>query len=763
MTRTEKLKNRLLQFDRSREIYMERALLYKEAYEKTEGEPVIIRRAKAVENILSKMEITIFDDELIVGGRSPKPRMGVVSPEMDVEWFYEELDTISTRPQDRFEITEQDKLIFKNELYPYWKERTLKDKVKELLPKEVSEALPRKVFKLNQTDKGQGHIIPGYERVLKIGLGGLVKEVEKRLSGVSDSGEDFYKAALITLKAVQNFILRYADLALELSRKADSLERRRELEEIAEICRKVSTEPPDTFHEALQLFWLLNVVFQVESNASSISPGRFDQYMYPFYERDIRSGRLTQEKALELLESLWIKFNEVVALRSAESAKHFAGFPIGYNIVVGGVDEEGRDATNELSYLCLKATEDVRLPQPNIGIRIHSQSPHAFLRKAAEVIRLGTGLPQVFNDEVAIPAYLNRGVALEDARNYAVVGCVELSIPGKTYGLHDIALFNLMKVLEETLQDDFNSFDELMEDYKRRIVEGVKLMIEGSNVVDRAHREVAPTPFLSLFIDDCLEKGLDVTEGGARYNFSGVQGIGIANVADSLQVVKKVIFDEKKLDFSELKEMLKADYKGYETWQQFFINKVEKYGNDIDEVDMRALEVLRFYCKEVEKYKNIRGGYFQPGAYTVSAHIPLGADVGATPDGRNAGEQLADGGLSPMVGRDKKGPIAVLRSVSKLDSYLLSNGTLLNQKFHPSALEGEDGIEKFVAYLKAFSALKITHIQFNIVIADTLRDAQKHPDEYRTLVVRVAGYSAFFTELDKGIQEDIIRRTEHGI
>jgi formate C-acetyltransferase len=761
MSRIEKLKKHL--FEKPREIYLERALLYKEAYEKTESEPVIIRRAKALENILSKMEIAIYDDELIVGGRSPKPQMGVVSPEMDVEWFYEELDTISIRPQDRFEITEQDKLIFKSELYPYWKGRTLKDKVRELLPEHVLKELPRKVFKLNQTDKGQGHIIPGYERVLKIGLSGLAEEVEKKLSVADSGGSDFYKAALITLKAAQEFILRYADLARELSRKANSPERRRELEEIADICRKVSAKPPETFHEALQLFWLLNVVFQCESNASSISPGRFDQYMYPFYERDIRSGRLIQERTLELLECLWIKFNEVVALRSAESAKHFAGFPIGYNIVLGGVNEEGRDVTNELSYLCLKATEEVRLPQPNIGIRIHSKSPHDFLRRAAEVIKIGIGMPQVFNDEVVIPAYLNRGVPLEDARNYAVVGCVELSMPGKTYGLHDIALFNLVKVLEKTLSDDFNSFDELMKNYKKRIAEGVKLMVEGSNAVDRAHREAAPTPFLSLFIDDCLERGLDVTEGGARYNFSGVQGIGIANVADSLQVVKKVVFEEQKLDFSKLKEILKVDYRGYETWQRFFINRVEKYGNDIGEVDILASEVLRFYCKEVEKYKNIRGGYFQPGAYTVSAHIPLGADVSATPDGRNAGEQLADGGLSPMVGRDRKGPTAVLKSVGKLDSYFLSNGSLLNQKFHPSALEGEEGIEKFVAYLKAFSALKIIHVQFNVISADTMRDAQKNPDKYRSLVVRVAGYSAFFTELDEAIQEDIIRRTEHGI
>jgi len=762
MSRIEALKDQV--FGPKREISLERALLYKEAYEKTEGKPVIIRRAKALENILLNMKITINDGELIVGGRSHKPRMGVVSPEMDVDWFYKELDTISTRPQDRFEISEGDKKCFREVLYPYWNGKTLKNKINEMLPQHVKDAIATKIFKLNQTDKGQGHIIPGYARVLKMGIGGLLTRVKEKLQTAKEpSQKNFYEAARIGLEASQKFILRYRDLARQLSREESSAERKAELDRIAEICQKISSEPPETFYEALQLFWFLNVIFQCESNASSISPGRFDQYMYPFYKKDIEGGSLTEEKALELLECLWIKMNEIVAVRSEESARHFAGFPIGYNIVLGGVDEKGRDATNPLSYLCLRATAEVRLPQPNLGIRIHSKSPHSFLKKAAEVIRLGTGMPQVFNDEVVIPAYLNRGVPLEEARDYGVVGCVEISIPGKTYGLHDIALFNLMKILEYTLQGDYESFDEIMDVLKQKIREGVALMVEGSNIVDRAHREIAPTPFLSLFIDDCLEKGMDVTEGGARYNFSGVQGIGVANVADSLQVVRKVVFDKKELTFDQLKAILAADFKGYEDWQQYFINRVEKYGNDIDEVDYLASDVLRFYCKEVEKYNNVRGGIFQPGSYTVSAHIPLGADVGASPDGRNAGYQLADGGLSPMVGRDVKGPTAVLKSVGKLDSYLLSNGSLLNQKFHPSALEGEEGLERFVAYLRAFSALKLTHIQFNIISADTLRKAQKNPDQFRSLVVRVAGYSAFFTELDESIQNDIIRRTEHGL
>jgi pyruvate formate-lyase/glycerol dehydratase family glycyl radical enzyme len=761
MSRVTALKNQV--FSQKREISLERALLYKEAYEKTEGEPVIIRRAKALENILINMKITINDGELIVGGRSHKPRMGVISPEMDVDWFYEELDTISTRPQDRFEISNEDKKCFKEVLYPFWNGKTLKNRINEMLPQDVKDALATKIFKLNQTDKGQGHIIPGYERVLKIGLGGLLAKIKENLHVAKISSQkDFYEAAKITLEASQKFILRYRDLALHLSREETSDKRKSELNKIADICQKISAQPPASFYEALQLFWFLNVIFQCESNASSISPGRFDQYMYPFYKKDIDEGRLTEDEALELLECLWIKMNEIVAVRSEESARHFAGFPIGYNIVLGGVDKKGRDATNPLSFLCLKSTEKIRLPQPNLGIRIHSKSPYQFLKKAAEVIRLGTGMPQVFNDEVVIPAYLNRGVPLEEARDYGVVGCVEISIPGKTYGLHDIALFNLMKVLEYTLQGDYANFDEIIEVFKEKIKEGVALMVKCSNIVDKAHREVAPTPFLSLFIDDCLDKGMDVTEGGARYNLSGVQGIGIANVADSLQVVREVVFEKKELKFSELKEMLAADFKGYEEWQQYFINHVDKYGNDIDDVDFLASDILRYYSKEVEKYKNVRGGIFQPGSYTVSAHIPLGADVGASPDGRNAGYQLADGGLSPMVGRDKKGPTAVLKSVGKLDSYLLSNGSLLNQKFHPSALEGE-GLEKFVAYLRAFSALKIIHIQFNIISADTLRKAQRNPDQYKSLVVRVAGYSAFFTELDESIQNDIIRRTEHGL
>lgn len=757
--RIQALKDEL--FKEKRQISLERAKLYTESWKTTEGEPVIIRRAKALANILNKVEIAIKEGELLVGDRTVKPRAGVVSPEMSPYWILEELDVFSTRPQDRFEISEEDKEYFKKELYPYWKGRSLKDYCNENIPPHIKDTVNNRIIALNQTDKGQGHIIPDYTVVLKNGLGGMIDKIKKKLEDNKDN--NFYRASLITLEASRDYILRHAALAKKMAEKETEPLRKKELEEISRISYKISTEKPESFYEALQLFWYISVILQHESNASSISPGRFDQYMYPYFKKSLEDG-VDIEFIKELLRALYIKFNTIVALRSTESARYFAGFPIGYTIVLGGVDEKGRASVNELSYIMLEILGDIRLPQPNLSIRVNENTPREFLMKAAEIIRIGTGMPQVFNDEANILAYVNRGVSLQDARDYAVVGCVELSIPGKTYGLHDIALFNLLKVMEVTLKENkkgLEKFDDLLEAIKNNISRYVKDMVDGSNIVDMAHRECAPTPFLSNFVQGCIEKGLDVAEGGAVYNFSGVQGIGGPNLSDSLYIIKKAVFEEKKLTLEKLVEILERNWEGNEILRQKFINKYHKYGNDIDEVDYLGSDILSYYCREVEKYKNIRGGIFQPGSYTVSAHIPLGEAVGATPDGRMAGEQLADGGLSPMVGRDRKGPTAVLKSVSKLDNCLTSNGSLLNVKFSPSTLEGEEGLKKLVGYIQAFSRLKIQHVQFNVVSAETLREAQKHPERYKNLVVRVAGYSAIFVELDRAIQNDIINRTEH--
>ncbi|WP_431625172.1 formate C-acetyltransferase [Enterobacter chuandaensis] len=759
--RTQRLKDAL--FASPREISLERALLYTASHQQTEGEPVITRRAKATAYILDHVNIAIRDEELIAGNRTVKPRAGIMSPEMDPYWLLKELDQFATRPQDRFEISDEDKQTYRDVLYPYWENRSMKDFINSQMTDEVKIAVGTQIFSVNQTDKGQGHIIIDYPRLLNNGLGALVEELREHCA--RDPHNTFYTAALILLEASQRHILRYAALAEELARVSDA-SRREELLTIAGISRHNAQHKPQTFWQACQLFWYMNVILQYESNASSLSIGRFDQYMLPFYQASLSQG---EEPAFlkEILESLWVKCNDVVLLRSTSSARYFAGFPTGYTALLGGLTENGRSAVNMLSFLCLDAYQSVQLPQPNLGVRVNELIDRPFLLKTVETIRLGTGIPQIFNDEVVVPAFLNRGVSLEDARDYAVVGCVELSIPGKTYGLHDIAMFNLLKVMEIAMQENEGnaalSYEGLLEHIRVKINHYIALMVEGSNICDIGHRDWAPVPLLSSFISDCLESGKDITDGGARYNFSGVQGIGIANLSDSLHALKGLVFEQQRLSFDELLAVLKANFATPEgeKVRARLINRFEKYGNDIDDVDNISAELLRHYCKEVEKYRNPRGGQFTPGSYTVSAHVPLGAVVGATPDGRFAGEQLADGGLSPMLGQDMQGPTAVLKSVSKLDNYLLSNGTLLNVKFTPATLEGDAGLQKLADFLRAFTQLKLQHIQFNVVNAETLREAQQRPKDFAGLVVRVAGYSAFFVELSKEIQDDIIRRTAH--
>ena len=762
ISRIERLKAAL--FSVPREISLERALLYTTSHRQTEGEPTIIRRAKATAYILDYVAITLREDELIAGNRTVKPRAGIVSPEMDPYWLLKELDAFPTRPQDRFAISEADKQVYREQLYPYWEQRSMKDFINGQMSEEVKAATQTQIFSVNQTDKGQGHIIIDYPRLLNNGLDSLLAELQSHVEQQPDNA--FYTAALLLLQASQRHILRYASLASQMAQECSDETRHAELLRIAEIASHNAQHKPQDFYQACQLFWYMNIILQYESNASSLSLGRFDQYMLPFYQASLNQG---QDPAFlkELLESLWVKCNDIVLLRSTSSARYFAGFPTGYTILLGGLTETGRSAVNVLSFLCLDAYQNIRLPQPNLGVRVNEFIDRPFLLKTAETIRLGTGIPQIFNDEVVVPAFLNRGVSLEDARDYAVVGCVELSIPGRTYGLHDIAMFNLLKVMELTLLDNEGNtsltYPQLLEQIREKIRHYVRLMAEGSNICDIGHRDWAPVPLLSSFIDDCLQNGKDITEGGARYNFSGVQGIGIANLSDSLYALKGLVFDQQRLSFDELLATLKANFATPEgeKIRARLINRFDKYGNDIDEVDLISADLLRFYCKEVEQYRNPRGGQFTPGSYTVSAHVPLGAVVGATPDGRYAGEQLADGGLSPMLGQDAQGPTAVLKSVSKLDNYLLSNGTLLNVKFTPSTLEGQQGLNKLADFLGAFTKLKLQHVQFNVVNAETLKEAQARPQDFAGLVVRVAGYSAFFVELSKEIQDDIIRRTAH--
>lgn len=767
--------------NRPRQISLERALLIKESYGQQdaereaaglEPEAQVVRRAKALRHILENHQIVIDDYDLILGNRTPTPRAGVVSPEMSPYWIVDELDRFPTRPQDQFQISEEDKKTYMEVLYPYFAGTSLRDDYEAHVSQEVVEAEKDKVFAVAQTDKGQGHIIADMGEVLDMGFEQLLAQVDSYLQ--KEPENPFYQASDICVRAAMDYCRRYAEEARAKAAEPDTTpERALELAQMAERCERLATEPCHDFDDALQLTWILLLVLQHESNASSISIGRADQYWLPYYRTSIAeadaAGVSPEDRDAhirEMLQCFYLKTNTIVFLRSSSSAEFFAGFPSGLTLMVGGQDAQGNDAANELSELLLDLQRDVRLPQPNLSIRIHEGTPDSLLHEAAEIIRLGDGVPQCFNDEVNIPAFVNRGVSLADAREYSVVGCVELSIPGRMYGLHDICMFNLMKCLDITMHENphgFDTFEDLISAIERTIDHYIALMVEGCNACDSAHARTSPTPFLSTLVHDSLEKGKDITAGGARYNPSGCQGVGTANLADSLCVIKHVIFEEKLMTWEELLAMLDRNWEGPgdEVWRQRFINRYPKYGNDVDEVDELGRRMLHYYGEKLAEYENPRGGHFQPGSYTVSAHIPLGKVVGATPDGRRAGEQLADGGLSPMVGRDTHGPTASLTSVSKLDNYLDSNGSLLNVKFSPATLAGEEGLQKLMAYLRAFSRQGVQHIQFNVVDRATLLDAQKHPENYGNLIVRVAGYSAIFVELAKTVQDDIIARNEH--
>ncbi|WP_417574070.1 formate C-acetyltransferase/glycerol dehydratase family glycyl radical enzyme [Parolsenella catena] len=757
-------------FSTPRVVSLERARLYTESWRQTEGEPVVVRRALAVANVLAKHEIVIGNADLIVGNRSATPRAGVVSPEMSPYWIADELDEFPTRPQDRFQISEADKTEYREKLLPYWSGRSLNDWYRAHLDADVAAAEADKVFSVAQTDKGQGHIICDFGLLLGQGYGAVLERARARAA--AEPGNAFLTAAVISLEAMVAYVGRYERAVRELIVRSTP-ERAAELERIAGILAHIATEPARDLYDAIQLVWLTEVALMHESNASSLSLGRADQYLWPYFEASMAVGE-SPEAIRELIQCFYLKLNTIIAVRSTESARFFAGFPIGFNLVVGGVDETGADATNELSLLLLDVQRDTRLPQPNLSMRVHAHTPDALLREACEIVRLGDGLPQMFNDEVNIPAFENRGIAPADARDYAVVGCVELSIPGRMYGLHDISMFNMVRCLELTLDahpEGFASYGELERALEDTIARYVGLMARGCDTCDLAHRMTSPTPLLSCLVSDCLARGLDVTQGGARYNPSGVQGVGTANLADSLVTLRRgVLGDDGRgghvaplASWERLKGALGRDWSGEgdELLRQTILNRMPKYGNDVDEVDLLSRHFLEFYAHEVERYENVRGGHFQPGSYTVSAHVPLGAACGATPDGRHAHEQLADGGLSPMTGRDAHGPTASLMSVSKLNNALESNGSLLNVKFSPSALAGEAGLAKLMGYVRAFSRLGIQHIQFNVVDRATLIDAQEHPERHRDLVVRVAGYSALFVELSRTLQDDIINRTEH--
>lgn len=775
--RIENLKNAML--DEERFVSLEQAHIITDIYKQFPDSPTPIKRAEAFKAACEKIDIRIDEDELIVGNRTAGVRGGVVFPESGLAWVDRELEGIPTRAQDKFGVRDEDIELFRSEILPYWEGDTMEDKVYEALGEDLK--VLEKVVKINQKDHAQGHICPNTAKWLTLGPSGILKTVEQRLEGkIAESEEVFLKSVAIALQGSIKFIERYGDLATLKSKEAQNKEIENNYKEIARICYKLSKSPPESFHEALQSTWFLFTLLQLESNASSFSPGRADQYLYPYFKQELEAGTLPLEEALELLEALFLKFNQIVYLRNSNSARYFAGFPIGFNVAVGGEDENGQDATNELSFLFLKAQEHIGLPQPNLSARLHENSPEAFVRECSRVIGKGSGMPQIFNDEAVIPGLIAKGIEEKDARNYAIVGCVELTTHGNNLGWSDAAMFNLVKVLELTLNNGvclldgtkvgidtgslatYESYEELEAAYEKQIYHYVERMIPACEIVEKMHAELLPSPFLSSVIDDCIAKGIDVTAGGAKYNLSGIQAIQVANISDSLAVLKNFYEQNDKAQRTHLLQALRDDFVNDEILRNRLIHKYPKYGNDVAWVDEIGNKWIAVFDDYLKNFTNVRGGIYHTGLYTVSAHVPMGQNVGATPDGRRSKEPLADGGMSAVYGRDINGPTALLKSVSRIDSMRGTNGTLLNMKFLPQMFATEEGIKKFSNLLRAFVRLKIIHIQFNVLNEEDLLEAQKHPEKYKNLTVRVAGYTAYFTELARDLQNEIIARTSYG-
>ena len=751
---------------------IEQAKIVTESHKLTEDQPRCIQRAEALKAALSRITIRIEPDERIVGNRTPGVRGGVVFPETGASWVDKEFESLPTRQQDRFQVRPEDIKTFREEILPYWKGRSLEDQVRREVGPQVDAI--GKVVKINQKDHSQGHICPNTKKWLALGPAGIRQQAEAHLASAEGKKADFYRSVVIAMEGASIFMERYAVLADELYEKTG----KENMKEVARICRKLASEPAETYQEAVQATWFLYVILQMEGNASSFSPGRMDQYLYPFYEASRKAG-MTLEDALEITESLWLKFNQLVYLRNSNSARYFAGFPIGFNVAIGGQHEDGTDASNELSYLFLQAQSHLLLPQPNLSLRVHKNSPQELLEAASRVIGMGSGMPQVFCDEAVIPALKAHGVSHEDAMNYAIVGCVELTTHGNALAWSDAAMFNLLKALELTLNNGvdllngektgldlgnlttYKTFEELEAAFAKQIDYFSDRMVECVSVVEGMHEKLLPTPFLSAVIDDCIAKGQDVTQGGAHYNFAGVQAIQVANVADSLAAIKKLVYEEKRFTAEELLTALQTNFENAALLRAALINKAPKYGNDIEWVDELGAKWVNYFADGLKKYRNGRGGIYQMGLYTVSAHVPMGQNVGASADGRYAKDPLADGGVSAMYGRDTNGPTALLHSVSRLPFEKASNGTLLNMKFLPSFFKTETGIQKFTGLLRAVCSLGISHVQFNVLNEADLRAAQERPEDYRGLTVRVAGYTAYFTELARDLQDEIIARTTY--
>lgn len=774
-------------------VCVERAKYTTESYREHADKPMILRRALCLENILKNMSIFIEDETLIAGNQSSSNRSAPIFPEYAMDWVVEELDEFEKRDGDIFYITEENKQTLRD-IAPFWEHKTLKDRGLSGMPAESRLFYDLGIIKAEgNITSGDAHLAVNYETVLKLGLINYKERAEKKLKELdltdykNINKSYFYRAILIVIDAVVDFAKRYADLALELAEKEVNPERKAELLEMSRILNKVPYYPAETFHEAVQSLWIVHLCLQIESNGHSLSYGRMDQYLYPYYKTDLESKKINEELSCEILTNLWLKTFTINKIRSWSHTRFSAGSPLYQNVTIGGQTVHKKDAVNPLSYLILKSVAQTKLPQPNLTVRYHKGLSDDFMKECIEVVRLGFGMPAFNSDEVIIPSFIEKGVSEEDAYNYSAIGCVEVAVPGKWgYRCTGMSFLNFPKSLLIALNDgvdpesgiklcegvghfkDMTSFDEVMKAWDKIIREFTRHCVIIDSCVDIAIEEITADVLCSALTDDCIERGLNLKEGGAVYDFISDLQVGIANLGDSLAAIKKCVFEDKSFTPEQLWNTLVNNFEGEEgkKIQYILINDAPKYGNDDDYIDLLLRQAYDIYIDEIKKYKNTRygrgpiGGCYYAGTSSISANVPQGAGTLATPDGRKAGEALAEG-CSPSHAMDQNGPTAVFKSVSKLPTHDITGGVLLNQKVTPQMLAKESDRVKLIALIRTFfNRLEGFHVQYNVVSRDTLIDAQKNPEDYRDLIVRVAGYSAFFNALSKQTQDDIIERTE---
>ncbi|MFZ5860842.1 MAG: glycyl radical protein [Spirochaetota bacterium] len=790
-SRLEHLKEEILSAEPR--LCLERARIYTRVYQENENLPIVRKRALAFRKTLEESSIYIRDGELIVGNTASQPKYAAIFPEYAVEWIFKEIDGIDNRPAESYGATAEMKAEIK-ELCSWWKGKTLQDRARAYFNPEIG-AINNSgiVHAEGNMTAGDGHIAVNMNRVLEYGISGYSAYVRQMnetldLSRYEDlKKRQLYLAMLDSLAGLSNWIRRYENLARSQAKDCSDLIRKAELEEIAQTCAAVAESAPSSFREALQLVCFVQLALQVESNGHSVSLGRMDQYLYPFYKKDSEAGIITPEQAKELLSCTWLKLLAVKKVRSWSHTRFSAGGPLYQNVTIGGVTRDGRDAVNELSYLILESVGDMKLTQPNLSVRYHNGMSDDFLKAAIEVIKKGFGMPAFNNDEIVIPGMLKLGVSLEDARDYSAIGCIEVAVPGKWgYRTTGMSFLNLMRVFLVTLNDgkdvvtgqtfhqglgtleSFKSFDDLMIAWKDQLAFYARAAVSIDTAIDTALEELVPDILCSTFTDDCIARGKHIKEGGAVYDWvSGLQ-VGVANLGNSLAAIKKFIFEERSITPKQLMDALASDFDGPEgeVLRLRLLNQAPKYGNDDDYVDSLVVEAYGAYVGEMAKYHNTRYGRgpigcgYYPGTSSISANVPSGAVVPATPDGRHAWTPLAEG-CSPAQGTDTNGPTAVFKSITKLPTIDIFGGVLLNQKLSPSMLSSEAQRNKLIALLRTFfNELKGWHVQYNIVSRDTLIDAKKNPSKYRDLIVRVAGYSAYFNDLATETKDDIIARTE---